>query len=111
MPRLRLRQIGLALPLALLATGQASADWQRVDDVGGYLSGTQVDFPGVSQIFGADGDTFYGPSAGRWAARDGRYCSVWPPVRTWVCYGLFRDGNRIRFVAPDGTATDGTRRP
>lgn len=94
----------------MFAAGPVAADWARVDDVAAVLKGARIHYPGVTQIFAPDGETYYGPSIGRWAARDGRYCSVWPPVTDWVCYGVLRDGHKVRFIAPDGTATDGTLR-
>ncbi|NVO55665.1 hypothetical protein HW561_07675 [Rhodobacteraceae bacterium B1Z28] len=49
-----------------------------------------------------------GPSAGRWAVREERYCSQWPPSDLWACYDFFQNGETIRFVGDGGDFTDGT---
>lgn len=83
--------------------------WEKMEpaDLAGHL----VTYDGAHQSFAADGSTIYtaqGPSSGRWRDEGGRYCSVWPPSESWACYGLERDGARVRFVADDGSATEGT---
>ncbi len=75
------------------------------------LAGHVVTYDGARQSFAAGGGTIYtaqGPSSGRWRDEGGRYCSVWPPSDQWVCFRLERDGVRVRFVADDGSVTEGT---
>ncbi len=60
----------------------------------------------TEQLFLAGGATFYtvegGQTQGLWEARDGRYCSRWPPGVTWVCYDVLQQGQGLRFVSPSG---------
>ncbi len=63
------------------------------------------------QIFGAAGDTQYiteRASEGRWAARGGQYCSVWPPSDVWTCYDFAVSGNSVRFIGSDRSVSVGT---
>ena len=65
------------------------------------------------QHFAADGDTQYitdRMSDGRWAARGGQYCSVWPPSDVWTCYDIEIGGDVVRFISSDGFASEGTYR-
>lgn len=65
---------------------------------------------GVSQVFAGTMLTQYfadRPSAGRWAVREDRYCSLWPPSDLWACYDVHRSGDTIRFVDGVGGVTDG----
>ena len=70
--------------------GYGEGIWQTLDDAGGtqYFSGR--------------------PSAGRWAVREGQYCSLWPPSDLWACYDVQQSGDVIRFVDENGGVTDGT---
>ncbi len=96
-----------ALLIAITLASPAAADWRPVEDVAGLLTGARIDYMGVGQLFMANGTTYYGPDFGLWAVRDGRYCSVWPPETSWICYGVERDDDRIRFIGPDGAVTEG----
>jgi hypothetical protein len=71
---------------------------------------------GATQVFRAGGATIYDngrQSSGRWAVREDRYCSSWPPSDTWACYGVTQspDGQTISFVADDGSTTSGHQVP
>lgn len=96
--------------LGLLALGAGPAfGWDKMAAT--ELAGHVVTYDGAHQSFAADGGTIYtaqNPSTGHWRDEGGRYCSVWPPSESWACYGLERDGARVRFVADDGSATEGT---
>ena len=104
------------LLIALLAPNVARAEgWTRLDSAGieAALIDRALRYEGAWQDFSASGSTRYvtdRESLGRWAARDGQYCSVWPPSDTWACYDVDRsgDGESIRFVAGDGSASVGT---
>ena len=65
--------------------------------------------PGAStseQIFQKSGVTFFSESGnqsqGNWNIQGDKYCSVWPPSQTWVCYDMTRDGNTLNFISPSG---------
>ena len=63
------------------------------------------------QMFGAEGDTQFiteRASEGRWAARGGKYCSVWPPSEVWTCYDFAVSGNLVRFIGSDRSVSIGT---
>lgn len=63
------------------------------------------------QRFGAAGDTQYmteRASEGRWAARGGQYCSVWPPSDTWTCYDFQVNGEQVRFIGADRSISVGS---
>jgi hypothetical protein len=69
---------------------------------------------GAQQVFQADGATVFDngrPSSGRWAVRGDQYCSQWPPSETWACYGVEIEGDLVRFVAADGSASAGKLQP
>lgn len=75
------------------------------------LSGRTLAYDnGATQVFEPSMATQYfsgRPSSGRWAVRDDRYCSIWPPSDFWACYDVQSDGTRIRFVGDAGDATVG----
>ena len=65
---------------------------------------------GVWQTFEGSMLTQYfsgAPSAGRWAVRGDRYCSLWPPSDLWACYDVQQNGQTIRFIDDAGSTTDG----
>ena len=102
-----MRGLIVGTTLALLAAAPALG-WEKL--AAADLAGHRVTYPDAVQSFAADGGTIYragDPSSGHWRDEGGRYCSVWPPSEHWVCYGLERDGRRVRFVADDGSATEG----
>lgn len=102
------RSAALLLLCAAAAAGPALA-WEKM--AAAELAGRSVTYDAARQSFAADGATIYTaqkPSAGRWRDEGGLYCSTWPPSDSWACYVLERDGDRVRFVAEDGSATEGT---
>lgn len=65
---------------------------------------------GATQTFGASGATMYDAgraSWGRWAVRGDQYCSQWPPNDSWACYDMEKQGPVIRFIAEDGSMSEG----
>lgn len=102
-----MRGLTAKVGLLLLVAAPAVA-WDRMAPAD--LAGHRVTYSDAVQSFAADGGTIYkseNPSSGHWRDQGGRYCSVWPPSEHWVCYGLERDGQKVRFVADDGSATEG----
>lgn len=75
------------------------------------LTGQKLDYgQGVWQTFDDTMLTQYfsgRPSAGRWAVREDRYCSLWPPSDLWACYDVQQSGRVIRFVDDNGGTTEG----
>jgi len=66
---------------------------------------------GATQDFRASGATMYDAgrvSWGYWAVRENRYCSQWPPSDFWACYDMSEVDGGVRFIADDGSFTDGT---
>ena len=65
------------------------------------------------QYFAADGATTYfgdGPSSvGRWEVRGNQYCSLWPPVKEWVCYDTELSSDPSGKLSIVWIATDGSR--
>lgn len=108
-----LRKIIIALvlvPSVVLADG-----WKPLSDdaaIQEALADRTVRYDALTfQIFGANGDTQYiteRASSGRWAARGGQYCSVWPPSDIWTCYDFEVNGNAVRFIGSDNTVSVGT---
>jgi hypothetical protein len=104
--RLALAILALSFTPALAAETQLSGD-----DIAAALSDKSLYAESrgqpVEQIFQESGQTFYlvggDSSAGSWAVRDGKYCSVWPPSDHWSCYAVMRDGDAVTFVSGDGT--------
>jgi hypothetical protein len=82
-------------PLTGTAITTALADRELV-----YADGTR-------QTFRPGGETYYGDSTGNWRIEGDQYCSVWPPSDRWACYGVAVNGLDVRFVAADGSATQG----
>ncbi|WP_170468612.1 hypothetical protein [Ruegeria arenilitoris] len=81
------------------------------DEILTALSGQKLDYgEGIWQTFDDTMLTQYfsgRPSAGRWAVREDRYCSLWPPSDLWACYDVQQSGDVIRFVDDSGSTTDG----
>ena len=103
-----MRYLVLAL---LLAAGTARAD-ATLDGaaITALLTGHVVAYEdGSKQTFKAGGETVYDNgrlSSGQWQVRGDRYCSVWPPSDQWACYDVTQ-GDRVGFVADDGSVTRG----
>jgi hypothetical protein len=62
---------------------------------------------GTRQTFRPGGETYYGDTTGSWRVEGDTYCSVWPPSDRWACYGVEINGLDVRFMAADGSATQG----
>lgn len=103
-----------ALILALWPGVLTADEFTRLtgDQILTALIGKRLEYgQGVSQTFDEHMLTQYfsgGPSAGRWAVREDRYCSQWPPSDVWACYDVLQSGETIRFVGDSGDITDGT---
>lgn len=102
--------------LCIAATSVAADEgWRPLagDAAMAVLSNHRLSYAnGATQSFAPSGDTSYDAGhlqAGHWRIGDEGYCSQWPPSGTWVCYRLeiSADGRRLRFVAPDGSVTEG----
>lgn len=103
--------------LVLCAAGPAMAGdaWANLGGarLTAMLAGHTLDYAdGTRQSFRADGGTTFWDKAGvqsrgRWGARGDRYCSVWPPSDTWVCYGVAAKGDAVRFTDDAGAVTEG----
>jgi hypothetical protein len=85
-------------------------DWKALtgSDIATALSARELVYTdGTRQNFAADGATFYGDTTGAWRVEGDQYCSIWPPSDRWACYGVEVNGLDVRFVAADGSATQG----
>lgn len=75
------------------------------------LSGQTLIYDALTfQTFHASGQTDHVTervSSGRWDVRGDQYCSSWPPSETWTCYDMEAEGDRVRFVAADGSQSEG----
>ncbi len=104
----------IALVLMCLPGVAAAQEWVRQDDAGimDALGGKTLRYDAYTiQHFGKAGDTQYiteRAADGRWAARGGQYCSVWPPSDTWACYDVYLSGQQVRFVGSDRSESTGT---
>ena len=80
-------------------------------EISAALTDQTLIYEQARQVFYISGQTLYEtsrPSWGRWQVRGDQYCSQWPPTDTWSCYDMARDGATLRFIAADGSVTDGT---
>lgn len=108
-----------ACALVALLAGPALAKDTPLDGAAILTVLTDVELvyeDGATQLFRDGGVTIYDngrQSTGRWAVREDRYCSSWPPSETWACYVVTQspDGQTIGFVADDGSTTSGHRVP
>lgn len=104
---------GWIMALLMLPTSVAAQDWALQDDAGitAALTNRTVRYDAHTiQHFRKDGQTTYiteRAADGRWAARGGQYCSVWPPSDTWACYDFYLAGDQVRFVASDRSVSEG----
>jgi hypothetical protein len=99
--------------IAALWPGLACAEWVRLTtdaEIEAALAGrVLIHDRHTAQSFTAGGETLHvtdRAAAGLWEARDGRYCSAWPPGETWTCYELEVQGPRLRFRAQDGRVSE-----
>jgi len=101
--------------LVMLWPGAVLA-WDRLD--GGAIEQALSDRTLVYdahtlQHFHASGATDYITerfSSGRWEVRGDQYCSSWPPSDVWACYDVELEGEMVRFISSDGSASVGTYR-
>lgn len=103
----------LLAPMAPLAPMAHAEGWQILSgpEISTVLSKTKLQYADASQVFYASGRTLYSsgrPSWGYWRVEGDQYCSQWPPGDLWACYGMARLGDILRFIAEDGSTTDGT---
>jgi len=101
--------------LVMLAGPVAAQDWEPVTKdqvIFDALADSTVVYDAYTlQHFRADGYTQYvteRASDGRWAARDGQYCSQWPPSDGWECYDIQLRADQIKFVSADRSESVGT---
>ncbi|WP_299076195.1 hypothetical protein [uncultured Ruegeria sp.] len=103
-----------ALILAIWPGFLAAEEFRKLsgDEILAALSGHKLTYgEGIWQTFDDTMLTQYysgRPSSGRWAVREDRYCSLWPPSDLWACYDVQKSGDTIRFVDDAGATTDGT---
>lgn len=89
-------------------------EWTLLDDAGimATLAGNTVQYDAYTvQSFAEDGKSLFvteRAADGIWAARDGKYCIAWPPSEQWECFDLYQAGDKVRFVAEDQSASEGT---
>lgn len=104
---------GFVFGIAVLLAGPTLADdWVPMtgDQITAALTDQRLDYGDAWQEFRASGRTLYHAgrdSWGYWAARGDQYCSQWPPGDLWACYDMERRGDVVRFVAGDGSTTEG----
>lgn len=104
----------LLMSILIMPTVLFAQDWTLQDDAGiaAALNDRTVRYDALTlQFFGNGGDTVYTTERsanGRWAARGGQYCSVWPPSDVWTCYDFYRAGDQVRFVGADRSESVGT---
>ena len=64
----------------------------------------------AEQLFLKNGATYYSldgaQNQGAWKIENDKYCSVWPPNETWVCYDVLQDEKHVSFVSPSGSVSD-----
>ncbi|HHB81049.1 MAG TPA: hypothetical protein ENK83_04790 [Aliiroseovarius sp.] len=75
------------------------------------LTDQSPSYGAARQVFYTSGQTLYEdkrPSWGRWRVTGDQYCSQWPPSELWSCYDMARNGATLRFIAADGSTSDGT---
>lgn len=99
--------------LLVLWPGMLAADaWAPLDGAGiaAMLTDRQIVYENATQHFYASGRTLYNTgqdSWGNWVVRGDQYCSQWPPGDMWDCYHVAAAIDRVRFIAADGSTTDG----
>ena len=93
-----------------IASMSSAETWQKLSNEGieAALSGKTLKYGYPIQKFFADGRTTYETQIvthGEWRAENNKYCSVWPPAVTWVCYDVEAnsEGTKVRFIAKNGT--------
>ena len=102
----------IAVLLALWPLGAMADGWAPLDGAGiaAVLTDKTVVYDNATQHFHASGRTLYNAgqdSWGYWAVRGDQYCSQWPPGDRWDCYDMAAMAGQVRFIAADGSMTDG----
>jgi hypothetical protein len=100
----------VVLMMALLPGMALAEDWRALtgSEIATALSARELVYTdGTRQSFAADGATYYDDTTGHWRIEGDQYCSVWPPSDRWACYGVEVSGLDVRFVAADGSASQG----
>lgn len=111
-----MRRFALTGFLLLATVASAEVTWDRLSDAGireALTDATLVYGNTATQRFYVSGRTLYTTgqdSWGYWEARDGRYCSQWPPADGWACYDVDMQGDQIRFTGDNGDVTEGIRK-
>ena len=106
-----------AIFMLILPSFAGAEEWVRLlqdEEIRAALSDRSVQYdPLTFQYFGSDGRTTFiteRASDGRWAARGGQYCSVWPPSDLWACYDFQVNGDKVRFISSDRSVSEGVYR-
>lgn len=98
--------------LPSFAVGEEWVPLLQDDEIQEALNDRAVRYDALTfQYFNKDGSTRFiteRSSDGRWAARGGQYCSVWPPSDIWTCYDFQVNGDRVRFISSDRSVSEGT---
>jgi len=101
-----------ALIIACFASPAVAGEWVALsgDEISAALTGRTLAYPDTTQDFRASGRTLYihkgRESWGYWRVQADQYCSQWPPNDLWACYGLERQGTRLRFVGQGDDITE-----
>lgn len=101
--------------LGLVLASQAWAEegtWTPMsgDEISLALTDRHLQYKNAHQDFRVSGKTRYvagRESWGYWRVEGDKYCSMWPPSDLWACYGMERQGERLRFVGEAGDTTEG----
>ena len=106
----------LAMVLAIWPMAGLAEEWRALDGAGikAALEGRSLDYGDATQSFAAGGATVYlagDSSTGQWRVDGNQYCSMWPPSDRWSCYDIDAKDGALRFVAADGSVTQGIYMP
>ena len=96
--------------LMLIAMGSSFAAERQLTgaEITEFLPTIRANGSNSSQTFEASGATDYNsagrPTIGQWRVEGDKYCSVWPPVTIWKCYGVVvdKEKKRIFWVEENG---------
>lgn len=80
-------------------------------EITAVLTDASVSYQMAAQQFFASGQTLFETDSpaewGSWRVEGDKYCSQWPPSDGWTCYAVAREAEVLRFIASDGSITDG----
>jgi len=93
--------IPLSIALMTLTSGAFAEERTMTGaELKSFLPGIAAKGGNTYQTFEANGHTDYftggRKSEGRWAIREDKYCSVWPPSDLWACYDVVIDETEMR---------------